>query len=176
MDFGLHFLGGDGVGRYGSSQLSEVTVHPNGTLALIHSYQALETLEWHSKHWDIYSNVGTEYAQRTAYLNAARTAFVGYGRPDQTGTGNCLVEPNPAAAQNGTKPGFQPASNGCNDLRNVIEGTFGFWYKAYNGPKGRIQFGPQYSYLVLNTWRDAVAPTPHTIENMFFTSFRYYLP
>jgi hypothetical protein len=175
VDFGLHFLGGDGVGRYGSSQLAEVTVHPNGTLALIRSYQALETLEWHSKHWDIYSNVGTEYAQRTAYLNAA-SAYVGYGRPDQTGTGNCLVEPNPAAGQNGTKPGFQPASNGCNDLRDVIEGTLGFWYKAYNGPKGRIQFGPQYSYLVLNTWRDAVAPTPHTIENMFFTSFRYYLP
>ncbi len=176
VDFGLHFLGGDGVGRYGSSQLAEVTVHPNGTLALIRSYQALETLEWHSKHWDIYTNVGAEYAQRTQYLNAAGTALVGYGRQDQTGTGNCLVEPNPAAGQNGTKPGFQPASNGCNDLRDVIEGTFGFWYKAYNGPKGRIQFGPQYSYLVLNTWRDAVAPTPHTIENMFFTSFRYYLP
>jgi len=176
VDFGLHFLGGDGVGRYGSSQLAEVTVHPNGTLALIHSYQALETLEWHSKHWDIYTNVGAEYAQRTQYLNAAGTAFVGYGRIDQTGTGNCLVEQNPAAGQNGTKPGFQPNSPGCNDLRNDIEGTFGFWYKAYNGPKGRIQFGPQYSYLVLNTWRDAVGPTPHTIENMFFTSFRYYLP
>ena len=186
VDFGLHFLGGDGVGRYGSSQLAEVTVHPNGTLALIRSYQALETLEWHSKHWDVYTNAGTEYAQRTAYLNAAGTAFVGYGRPDQTGTGLCLVEPNPAAITNGTKPGFNPNSNGCNDLRNVIEGTFGFWYKAYSGPKGRIQFGPQYSYMVLNTWRDAArlgnvgtnpfAPTPHTIENMFFTSFRYYLP
>jgi len=176
VDFGLHFLGGDGVGRYGSSQLAEATVHPNGTLALIHSYQALETLEWHSKHWDIYTNVGAEYAARTAYLNHAGTAFVGYGRPDQTGTGTCLVEQNPAAAQNGTKAGFQPAAPTCNDPRDIIEGTFGFWYKAYQGPKGRIQFGPQYSYLVLNTWRDAVSPTPHTIENMFFTSFRYYLP
>jgi hypothetical protein len=186
VDFGLHFLGGDGVGRYGSSQLAEVTAHPNGTLALIRSYQALETLEWHSKHWDIYTNAGTEYAQRTNYLNAAGTALVGYGRQDQTGTGLCLVEPNPATITNGTKPGFAPNSNGCNDLRDLIEGTFGFWYKAYNGPKGRIQFGPQYSYMVLNTWRDAAilgnaktgpfAPTPHTIENMFFTSFRYYLP
>jgi hypothetical protein len=195
VDFGLHFLGGDGVGRYGSSQLAEVTVHPNGTLALIHSYQALETLEWHSKHWDIYTNVGAEYAQRTEYLNAAGQ-FVGYGRRDVGsvagpggvggGTGNCLVEPNPAALTNGTKAGFQPASNGCNDLRNVIEGTFGFWYKAYNGPKGRIQFGPQYSYIVLNTWSNSshlgnvgtnpLAPTPHTIDNLFYTSFRYYLP
>jgi hypothetical protein len=185
VDFGLHFLGGDGVGRYGSSQLAEVTAHPSGTLALIHSYQALETLEWHSKHWDVYTNAGIEYAQRTAYLNAAG-AFVGYGRPDQTGTGSCLLEPNPAASTNGTKAGFTPNSNSCNDPRNIIEGTFGFWYKAYNGPKGRIQFGPQYSYLVLNTWWNSsrlgnvttnpFAPTPHTIENMFFTSFRYYLP
>jgi len=187
VDFGVHFLGGDGVGRYGSSQLAEVTAHPNGTLALIRSYQALTTLEWHSKHWDIYTNAGAEYAQRTNYLNSAGK-LVGYGRQDQTGTGLCLVEPVPAAITNGTKPGFNPNSNGCNDLRDVIEGTFGFWYKPYNGPKGRIQFGPQYSYLVLNTWWDSAtlgnatakgtpfAPTPHTIENMFFTSFRYYLP
>src|SRR6202007_3416672 len=61
VDFGLHALGGPGVGRYGTSQLAEVTLHPNGSLALIRSYQALETLEYHSKHWDIYSNVGMEY-------------------------------------------------------------------------------------------------------------------
>ena len=186
VDFGLHFLGGDGVGRYGSAQLAELTAHPNGTLALIHSYQALETLEWHSKHWDVYTNAGIEYAQRTVYKLTAASSFVGYGRPDQTGTGSCLLEPNPAASTNGTKAGFSPASNGCNDPRNIIEGTFGFWYKAYNGPKGRIQFGPQYSYLVLNTWWNSsrlgnvttnpFAPTPHTIDNMFFTSFRYYLP
>jgi len=185
VDFGLHFLGGDGVGRYGSSQLAEVTARPNGTLALIHNYQGLETLEWHSKHWDVYTNAGAEYAQRTNYLNPAGH-LVGYGRQDQTGTGACLLEPNPAATSNGTKPGFTPASNGCNDIRNVIEGTFGFWYKAYNGPKGRIQFGPQYSYMVVNTWwnssrlnnvaTNGFAPTPHTVENMFFTSFRYYLP
>jgi len=186
VDLGVHFLGGDGVGRYGTSQVAEVTAHPNGTLALIHNYQALGTLEWHSKHWDVYGNAGGEYAQRTVYKLTPASSFVGYGRPDQTGTGACLLEPNPAANQNGTKPGFQPASNGCNDLRNIIEGTFGVWYKVYNGPKGRIQFGPQYSYMVVNTWWNSsrlnnvgtnpFAPTPHTIENMFFTSFRYYLP
>jgi hypothetical protein len=147
----------------------------------------LETLEWHSKHWDVYTNAGAEYAQRTIYPSLTTPGtFVGYGRPDVNNTFNCLAEPNPAANQNGTKPGFQPASNGCNDLRNIIEGTFGFWYKAYNGPKGRIQFGPQYSYMVINTWWNSshlggvatnpFAPTPHTVENLFFTSFRYYLP
>ena len=34
IDIGGHFLGGDGMGRYGSSGLPDVTVNPNGTLAL----------------------------------------------------------------------------------------------------------------------------------------------
>jgi len=190
VDLGVHFVGGDGVGRYGASQLAEVTARPNGSLALIRNYQALGTLEWHSKHWDVYGYGGSEYAQRTVYANPALanplSALVGYGRPTQTGTGACLIEPSLAASTNGTKAGFTPNSNSCNDPRDILEGTFGFWFKPYNGPKGRIQFGPQYSYVVLNTWWNSsrvgnvatnpFAPTPHTVENMFFTSFRYYLP
>ena len=70
----------------------------------------------------------------------------------------------------------------CNgDTRNIIEGTLGFWYKPYNGPKGRLQFGPQYSYvdqqLLERGWSDRCSgPSPNAIDNMFFTSFRYYLP
>ena len=181
LDFGLHALGGPGVGRYGTSQLAEVTLRPNGTLALIRSYQALETLEYHSTHWDVYSNVGTEYAGRDVFLNG--TTQVGYGRTSVTNP-NCLVEFTPATTvPTGSTTGFAPASNGCNDPRDLIEGTFGFWYKVYNGPKGRIQFGPQYSYVTKNTWHGAANPAPfhassgpHTEENMFFTSFRYYLP
>jgi len=187
VDIGVHFLGGNGVGRYGSGQLSEVTLHPNGALAPIRNYQALGTLEWHSKHWDIYGNAGGEYAKRTLFGTGA-TQY-GYGREVENTTGSCLLEPVPSATANGTKIGFTPftpSSTGCNDPRNILEGTFGFWFKPYQGPKGRIQFGPQYSYVVLNTWWDsailknattgALAPTPHTVENMFFTSFRYYLP
>jgi len=54
-------LGGDGVGRYGSSQLSDVTARPNGTLALIRGGQALGTLEFHpSPKLDVYMNAGWE--------------------------------------------------------------------------------------------------------------------
>ncbi|HYY68252.1 MAG TPA: hypothetical protein VE734_00835 [Terriglobales bacterium] len=172
LDVGIHFLGGDGVGRYGTSTLPDVTAHPDGTLAMIHSYQALGTLEWHSKHWDIYSNAGGEYAARTIYLNATG-AQVGFGRTTGANT-NCLVEPVPTVPTTGGT-GFSPATSGCPDTRNLIEGTFGFWYKPYAGPKGRIQFGPQYSYLVKNTWANTTG-NPHAIENMVFTSFRYYLP
>ena len=55
------------------------------------------------------------------------------------------------------------------------------WIKPYNGPKGRMQFGPQYSYIVRNAWAGA-GPTagtfvsPHGVDNVIYTSFRYYLP
>jgi hypothetical protein len=57
----------------------------------------------------------------------------------------------------------------------------GVWYKVYNGPKGRMQFGPQYSYISRNAWAGAGQTTgtslsPHGIDNVFYTSFRYYLP
>jgi len=44
-----------------------------------------------------------------------------------------------------------------------------------------VQYGVQYSYAVKNTWRATDASgegsfTPHAINNMVFTSFRYYLP
>ena len=71
VDVGLHFLAGEGVGRYGTTGLPDATVRPDGTLALVRGYQALGTLEWHSAKWDIYANAGGEYAARTSYLNSA---------------------------------------------------------------------------------------------------------
>jgi hypothetical protein len=169
FDFGLHFLGGDGVGRYGTSSLPDATVHPNGTLALLHSYQGLGTFEMHTKQWDWYFNGGGEYIGRTAFPNAAG-ALVGYGTPTLASTG-CGTEVAPGAG------GFLPnnPANCAVNTRSIFEGTFGFWFKPYNGPKGRIQFGPQYEYLVRNTWR-GTGGSPHAVENIVLTSFRYYLP
>ncbi len=174
IDVGVHFLGGNGTGRYGTAGLADATVHPDGTLALIRNYQALGTLEWHSPKWDVYANAGGEYDARTAYLTAAGKG-VGYGSPLLVNTG-CGTEVLPTGGA-----GFTPGSlaNCTGDTRNIIEGTFGFWYRFYNGPKGRIQWGPQYSYVVRNTWSGTTGGNsgqPHGVENMFLTSFRYYLP
>jgi hypothetical protein len=171
VDFGLHFLGGDGVGRYGTSTLPDATVRPDGTLSLLRAYQGLETLEWHSDHWDWYSNVGAEYVQRTYYINSSGKD-VGYGAPGFSNAG-CLAETVPTGG-NGFQPGTPASCNG--DTRDIIEGTLGFWYKIYSGPKGRIQFGPQFSYIVKNTWTATAGGAPHAVEPMVFTSFRYYLP
>jgi hypothetical protein len=176
VDVGIHFLGGDGIGRYGTVGLSDATVHPDGTLALLRSYQALGTLEFHASKLDVYLNGGGEYAQRHWQFNSAFKP-VGYGSPLFNNAG-CSTEVIPAGGN-----GFTPGTPGnCpGDTRNLIEGTFGFWYRFYNGPKGRLQLGPQYSYIVRNTWSGAsafkgIGFAPHAVENMFMTSFRYYLP
>jgi hypothetical protein len=78
--------------------------------------------------------------------------------------------------------GFTPTAvaNCTADTRVIMEGTLGFWYRFYNGPKGKFQFGTQYSYVTRETW-SGVAGTgtsgsPSGLDNMIFTSFRYYLP
>jgi hypothetical protein len=168
VDIGLHAVGGDGIGRYGTSGLSDVTVRPDGTLAPIRNYQGLFTLEWHSPKIDVYGNAGSEYDQRTWFVAAKP---VGYGAPGFVNSG-CGNELPPTGSA-----GFTPTSpaNCTGDTRNTIEGTFGFWYHVYTGSKGKIQFGPQYSYIVRNTW-SGTPGEPHSVENMFLTSFRYYLP
>jgi hypothetical protein len=167
---GIHFLGGNGVGRYGTVGLSDATARPDGTLALIRSYQSLGTLEYHAKSFDIYSNVGGEYAARNAVLNAAGTGGVGYGSPLFSNSG-CDTETLPTGT-------FVPGAPGSctGDTRNLIEGTIGFWYRFYKGPKGTIQWGPQFSYIVRNTWYGVNGAAPHADEPMVLTSFRYYLP
>lgn len=169
FDFGLHGLVGDGVGRYGTSSLPDATARPDGTLTLLHSYQGLATFEVHTKQWDWYFNGGGEYVARAIYLNAAGKQ-VGYGSTTNVNTG-CGVEVLPGAG------GFLPNNPGsCSgQTRAVFEGTFGFWFKPYNGPKGRIQFGPQYEYLVRNTWA-GVGGDPNAMNQVVMTSFRYYLP
>jgi hypothetical protein len=105
------------------------------------------------------------------------------------------VEPLPGSSVStptgvGGSTGFIPGSLGSNctgDTRSLTEATFGFWYRFYKGSKGTIQWGPQYSYIRRNTWSGIGTGTvngvvvnsngaPHGAENMFFTSFRYYIP
>ena len=173
-------MGGRGLGRYGTAGLSDVTVTPNGHLAPINSYQGLLTLEYHSPKWDWYGNGGVEYDGRTAFLNA-KGSPVGYGSQLFNNTG-CGIETLPSS---GLTAGFNPGGlANCNaDTKDIVEGTLGFWYKPYNGPKGRLQIGtavflPDQACLDGRRYkglrrRDA---NPSAIDNMVFSSFRYYLP
>jgi len=175
VDFGLHALYGNGVGRYSASGLPDATVNPDGTLAPLRSYQGLATLEFHYPRFDVYLNGGEDYVGRRYSKDPGSGKVVGYGAPTFVDSG-CYTETEPGSG------GYAFGTLTCSgQTQRVIEGTFGFWIKPYNGPKGRIQFGPQYSYLSRNAWTGtgATAGTfvaPHGIDNVFFTSFRYYLP
>lgn len=177
IDVGLHAFGGTGVGRYGTGGLSDDSVHADGTLDPIRSYQGLATLEWHGPKLDLYFNAGAEYAGRTASFDPVLGKAVGYGSPSFNNTG-CFTETGPGAG------GFLPGGlASCTaDTRVLIEGTSGFWYRIYDGSKekvnkGRVQFGVQYSYVTRNAWSGSSSPNdPHGLDNMVFTSFRYYLP
>lgn len=175
VDLGAHVITGQGIGRYGTGGLPDATVNPDGTLALIRSTQALATLEWHSKRLDLYLNGGEEYAQKHFNVVSATSTDIGYGIPTVNLAG-CYSESAPGSG------GFS-FGGGCSaDTQRLVEGTVGFWIRVHQGPHGRLQFGPQYSYLVRDAWTgtNATAATgfsaPHGVENMFFTSFRYYLP
>jgi hypothetical protein len=177
IDFGLHGFGGSGIGRYGAAGLADASVRADGTLDLIRNYQGLTTLEWHGPKVDVYLNAGAEYNSRAASFDPVTLKTVGYGSPSFSNTG-CYTETGPGAG------GFLPGGlSSCTaDTRVLIEGTAGFWIKLYDGSKekvnkGRVQFGPQFSYVTRNTWSGASSPNePHGIDGMLFTSFRYYLP
>jgi hypothetical protein len=190
LDFGVKGVYGDGIGRFGSSQLADATARPDGTLAPIRSGHGLGILEFHpSPKLDIYAYGGAEYAARAAYtgyesvrmtattVTRSNNGIGGYGNPAANNSG-CGTE-NPPATQ------LLPSAGGtcAGDARIVIEGTLGFWHKLYQGPKGGFRWGMTYSYLTRTGWSGSgglaagsAGIEPKAVNNMVFTSFRYYLP
>ena len=180
VDFGLHALFGNGIGRYAASGLPDATVDPFGRLIPLRSYQGLATLEFHYPKLDVYFNGGEDYVERRFQTDTLGTGkVVGYGSPTYA-DGGVYAETLPSASSP-TGYNFGGLGSCSGQTQSVVEGTFGFWIKPYNGPKGRIQFGPQYSYISRNAWAGAsstpgFSASPHGIDNLLYTSFRYYLP
>jgi hypothetical protein len=192
LDIGAHALIGDGIGRYSSATLADATAHPDGSLELLAGGSGLASMEWHSTpRLDVYAYYGGEYDKRAWYATAftnttagptlGQPILAGYGAPTNIVSG-CYVEVLPVASPNGggNVPG---AASNCNaDTRNVQEGTFGYWFRFYRGAHGTLQQGIQYSYAERRSWQGIGNPaagltnSPKAIDNMWFTSFRYYLP
>jgi hypothetical protein len=172
---GFKGFGGSGVGRYGPGGLPDASINGDGTLHLVKNLMGLGTLEIHvTKKLDFIGYGGVEYAGRAASFDplakAGAGTVVGYGAPTFSNAG-CWTEILPGSG------GFAPGSlaNCTADTRILAEGTAGFWYKFYNGPKGSFRFGADYAYVTRNAW-SGVGGEPNGIDNMIFTSFRYYLP
>ncbi len=184
VTIGLKGLWGQGMGRYGSSTIADVTIRPDGQLSPIHGFSALSTLELNpTPRLNIYLNYGGDYLDRDYVLNG--TTQVGYGARSVNMSG-CNTEPVNGGTSNtygGGGTGFLPTapSNCGGNNKDVQEFTAGYWYNIYAGPKGRLRQGIQYSYIMRYLWSGAGGTTnpgngANGTDNMVFTSFRYYLP
>lgn len=178
LTIGLKGLWGQGVGRYGSSTIADVTVRPDGQLSPLHGFSALSTVELNpTSRLNLYFNYGGDYIARDYALNG--TTQVGYGTRSVNMSG-CLVEPGtPTAGATGAAP-VAPANCGANN-KDVQEFTTGYWFNLINGPHGRLRQGIQYSNMRRDLWSgNGGTANPgngaHGNDNMVFTSFRYYLP
>jgi hypothetical protein len=184
-DVGVHVLQGTGTARYGTSNLGDVTVKPNGTLEPLRNSQGLFSLELHpTPKLDLLGYAGGEYLQRTSYVAFQASApttpvFVGYAPVQGQSDTGCYTEILPTAT-NGESPGSSSCSGAT---RYVAEGSAGFIYRFINSPtKGRLQYEMMYSYLTRHAWEglDTASATGHTdpkaTNNMVFTGFRYYIP
>jgi hypothetical protein len=173
---------------------------------LIRTAHGLARLEFHATpKLDIYAYYGLEYAWRAGYsgydsvtitkTTAIPATATSPAIPATThtvisttgigGYGNVAANNSGCATEGVPLNDFNPSAgaNCAGDIRNIQEGTLGFWYRFYQGSKGRFQFGVQYSYITKSAWSGTggvpaggTAISPKGIDNMVFTSFRYYLP
>ena len=201
---GLKGLYGPGVGRYGNTTLSDVTSASSGEFSPLHNLSALGTVEIAATpRLIIYLNYGGDYASRnsgvgttlgapTAAQNATTKVWgghwaapavapVGYGSYELNNS-SCLT--NAAPGYNGSSTGFYPGGSCGAQTKDVQEATAGYWYDFYKGDYGRVRLGMQYAYAFRQSWTGApVAGSginggdgAKGIDNMYWTSFRYYLP
>jgi hypothetical protein len=174
LDVGLKGLWGTGVGRYGDTTIGDVTVKPTGQFSPLHTWSALGTLELHATpRFDIYANWGGDYVGRTTFLTASGKKS-GYGVSESNS--GCATEPLPISG-NGGGPTFPLAPSSCSgNTRDIGEGTIGYWYDFYRGPRGRFRQGIQYSYADRIVWATLSGLAPKGTDSMLWTSLRYYLP
>lgn len=160
IDFQASVLAGSGIGRYGSTQMPDATVKPDGTLATVKEYDAMVGLNYRpTTTWTLYAYAGTEHADAKAYSAVVGGNLLGYGYGsalyDNSG---CLLEGSSVCAAN---------------TRSVEQGTLGAWWKYYQGALGNLQFGFQGSYTKRKIFA-GVGGDPATNLTVGMLSFRYY--
>ncbi len=177
VDIAVSAMAGQGVGRYGSAQLADATLRPDGTLEPIRNYHGLLSLETHpAPKLDVYAYYGGEYAQRTQYVTP-QGDLMGYGARNLNDAGCYNLPSNPGSATGGS-----PSAAGCSSpTRYIQEVLAGFTYRFVNSPKiGRLQYAVNWQMMQRNLWSgvgSATTPTgPRGVDNMIFTGLRYYIP
>ena len=101
-------------------------------------------------------------------------AAVGYGSR-LLNNSSCNTTSNPGY-NGGASTGYAPGGSCGAQNRDVQELTGGWWYDIYRGDRGRFRQGFQYGYAVREGWSGASGIGAKGIDNMVWTSLRYYLP
>lgn len=160
FEFQLSGLAGQGNGRYGSAQLPDATLRPDGTVAAIREWQALAGLVFKPiPELTLYVYAGEEQASRQSYTNAAGTAAIGYGSDLYNNTGCYSVT--------GT------AGTCIANTKSVENFAIGEWWKVYTGEIGNFQIGLQFNWLERKAF-NGVGGDPIANIGMGFVSFRWY--
>ncbi len=184
LDLQGSVLTGQGIGRYGSSQLPDVQVGPTGALQAIQATHFLVGAVAHPFAGnDFYTYYGQEQNSSNAWTNGATQG--GLGNAAYTNN-QCAVELGAAAGTGSgafNQAGVVPAATCAFNVQKVQEFTIGFWQDAYRGDLGRVRVGLQYEYVRLTAFPGATGPTTPTSQpnaglspnnNIVFLSLRYY--
>ena len=154
LDVSLSGLFGKGIGRYGTSGLSDAAFAADGSLTPLSGSQYLAQISWHATSaWEVYLAYGEEQLSATS-------VGTGYGY------GNGAVASNAGCSTLGAAC--------APNLKSVSQGNIGFWWSFYKGDFGATKLGVQYSHTTVNTYADNAGFAPSTSEDMVFTSLRYY--
>jgi hypothetical protein len=168
IDFIFEGTAGKGIGRYGSSNQSDVTLEPDGHIVPLPAINTLAGLEFHANpKLDVYVYGGDQYVGKEAFstTNAeGKIVPAGYGSVLVNNT-NCEVEVIPTGG----------AACGAQN-KNLADVTSGFWYRLWQGPFGRLQFGAQVEYFWRNTYSAVEGGAPSGNDVVGLTSVRFYLP
>jgi hypothetical protein len=161
LELSVEGLLGQGIGRYGSSGLPDVTLNPTtGAMSPLRQAWIMGGIVYHhTRRLDLYAYSGNEYIARYAFVSLTGTA-AGYGSPlvDYTNCTNDLALGD---------------CNGAN--RNIYEGTIGYWYRLYGGEHGRIEQGNQILYMHRNLW-SGLGRAPQGGDIVAYSTLRFYLP
>lgn len=160
LSFQFSGLVGNGVGRYGTSQLPDATFSPTGKIEPLPAYSLMGGIVAHpTPKLDIYSYAGAEGVWSKSYQDGSVNS--GYGNPN-TNLAGCDMELGSCSA----------------NTSSLVEGTIGAWYRFLKGSYGTLEAGAQYEYIKRNTFAGesgipGVQTSPSTNENAVLVSFRY---
>jgi hypothetical protein len=183
LDLQGSILYGQGIGRYGSGQLPDVTFAADGSLTPITAIQSLVGAVAHATPaLDFYVYAGLE-RDDAKYGSTGGTNF-GLGNPlysDAACLTPSFATPAPSAAGVPASPVTGLLSNTtCSaDVKQLEEITGGLWYNFYKGNMGRLTGGLQYEYIHRDTFAGTIPGgflAPATNESIVMTSLRYYFP